>query len=293
MVGARNSAALSNIQTQMGMAIRDIGIPPRPTILIKIDQEMMKDEPDFLHLARIINTDVALSAALLKTANSPFFGFNKKVRTVQEALLVLGLKVVTQTIAGISLQKCFDHVPNMERFWGASATTARVSGWLARRLSNRCAARPEDAYTFGLFRDCGIPVLMSPFPEYRTVLGKANEDKLQRFTDIENHAFSTNHAAMGTSLAQSWLLPEEIVDAIHHHHELDVLAGLGENVGPAVSMPLIAIAQLAEYLIYQRTGMNKTCEWEKVAGQVMQILDIDAEEIAQLLEDCKEAISED
>jgi HD-like signal output (HDOD) protein len=291
-MNVHHTTETSSVRNQMGMALRDIGIPPRPTILAKIDQEMLKEEPDFMHLARLINADVALSAALLKTANSPFFGFDKKVRSVQEALLVLGLKVVTQTIAGIALQRCFEHVPNMERFWCASAATARVSGWLARRLSHRCCVRGEDAYTFGLFRDCGIPVLMAPFPEYRTVLGKANTEKLLRFTDVEDGELSTNHADIGTSLAQSWRLPEEIVEAISHHHALDTLMLPEQQDAPAISLPLIALAQLAEYLIAQRTGMNKTCEWEKVAGAVMQVLGIDEQEIAVLLEDCKEAVAE-
>ena len=69
-----------NLEEHIIIAIRDIGIPPRPTVLSEIESEMAKDEPDFTHLAKIISADVALSAGLLKTVNSPYYGLDKKVR---------------------------------------------------------------------------------------------------------------------------------------------------------------------------------------------------------------------
>lgn len=281
----------SNIENRIGIAIRDIGIPPRPTVLLEIDQEMSKDEPDFSYLAKILSADVALSAALLKTTNSPFFGFDKKIRSVPEAMLVLGLKLVVRTIASISLRKAFEHIPDMERFWDESGTTARVSGWLAKRLRKCCWVRPEDAYTFGLFRDCGIPVLMSPFPEYRSVLSKANAEPVARFTDVENQMISVNHAEMGALLAASWLLPNEIVEAIRYHHDLDVLVGQEDPDRPAIAVPLVAITLLAEHLIHERTGMGKSFEWQKVAGAATTILNIDAARISELFEECHEAMA--
>lgn len=286
-----NTRLAHGIESRMGFAIRDIGIPPRPAILDEIDGEMAKDNPDFSHLARILSADVALAAALLQTTNSAFFGFEKKVRSVQEAVLVLGLKLVMRTIAAISLRSAFGHMPEMERFWDASATTARLSGWLARRLKKRCYVRPEDAYTFGLFHDCGVPVLMNPFREYRQVLAQANAEKVLSFTEIENRLISTNHADMGALLASSWLLPDEIVLAIRHHHDLPQLVRREIPECPEVALPLIAIVQLAEHLIHARTGMSHSNEWDKIAEVAMDILGLDAAQLAELQEDCHEAIA--
>jgi len=279
-----------SVANNMGMALRDIGIPPRPTILVQIEREMEKDEPDFHHLAAILSSDVALAAALLKTANSPFFGFNKRVRSVPEALLVLGLKLIVQAIAGFSLRRAFQHVPNMERFWDSSAKIARVTGWLARQ-QGKGGPRPEDAYTFGLFRDCGIPVLMIPFPEYRTVLAEANVAKTRRFTEVENQKIGMNHAEVGASLAESWLLPEEIVLGIRRHHALDVF--VAESEAGRIARPMIALSLLAEHLVQRRTGRAQSCEWEKVAGPAMELLGIDAGQIETLTKDCGEALEAD
>ncbi len=280
-----------NIEDRMGIALRDIGIPPRPSILVDMDREMARNEPDFTRLAKILGADVALAAALIKTTNSPFFGFNKKVRTVQEALLVLGLKVVISTIAGIELRKAFQHVPDMERFWDTSAKTARVSGWLARRFKERGGIRVEDAHTFGLFRDCGIPVLMIPFPEYRAVLGKANAEKTLSFTAVEDQLLSVNHAEMGASLAESWLLPDEIALAIRHHHDAMWLAQQATSPVAVAPAHLIAMAHLAEHLIQERTGQAQTQEWGKVAGVALSLLAVDESEIGVLIDECGAAVA--
>ena len=155
-----------DIETRMKIEIRDIGIPPRPSILGQIEKETLKDAPDFVSLAKLIGSDVGLAAGLIKTANSPFFGFGKKVRTVQEALLVLGLKLVVQTIAGLSLRQMFNHLPQMERFWDTSANTARVAGWLAKQLKkdsvnetcNQCHMEKRGPFVHNhqpVVEDCG------------------------------------------------------------------------------------------------------------------------------------------
>jgi HD-like signal output (HDOD) protein len=270
------------IENQMRVDIRQIGIPPRPAIIIEIDREFAKDAPDFSRLAAAISSDVSLSGALIKTTNSPYFGFQKKVRTVSEALLVLGLRLIVQTIAGLSLNKVFASVPHMERFWDASAKTALASAWLAGRLRKQCGIRPEDAYTFGLFRDCGIPIMMNAFPEYRDVLRQANDEPVLSFTSIEEERLSINHADLGAGLANSWLLPGDIEMAIRHHHDLRLLSASGASQIPAVSRTLIAIAMLAEHLVQVNTGLAQSHEWDKVADVAKIELDLHNRNFADL-----------
>ena len=270
------------LEVRIGNEIRNIGIPPRPEILGRIGQEMHKDEPDYRHLAAVIGSDVGLAGSVIKVSNSPFFGFSKKVRSVPEALLVLGLKVTIQTIAGIALQRTFPHVPSLERFWDSAANSARVSGWLAQRLGQRAGVRPDDAYTFGLFRDCGIPVLMIPFPEYRDILKQANCEAKRLFTAVEDEVLAINHAIVGSELAEDWLLPRETVEAIRHHHEIDALEGeLAGRLAPSTPK-LIAIAQLAEHLIQICSGLSRTLEWNKLGAACQRVLEIQDQELAEL-----------
>lgn len=277
------------IESRMKIEIRDIGIPPRPAILGQIEQETAKDEPDFIHLARLLSKDVGLSAGMIKIANSPYFSFGKKVPTVQEALLVLGLKVVIKTVAGLALKEVFKHVPNMERFWDASAMTAEVAACIARHLGRRVGIRPEDAHTFALFRDCGIPMLMIPFPEYRNVLIRANNESARPFTEVEEGAIGLNHATLGADLAAGWLLPEETCQAIRHHHALGALDGSVEIAD--TSRRLIAIAQVAEYVVQKHTAQSLTSEWEKLGADCLACLELAPEDLAELGEVCASSLA--
>lgn len=286
-------AADAGFESRLHTEIRNIGIPPRPAILDKVDAEMRKDEPDFRHLADIVGSDVGLAASVIKVANSPFFGFGKQARSVAEALLILGLKTVVHTIAGHALKNTFPRVPSLERFWDSAAQTAHVSGWLAQRLRGRVRVRPEEAYTYGLFRDCGIPVLMIPFTEYPAILAQANGEAQLPFTVIEDRLLSINHAIVGAELAEDWRLPEEIQSAIRHHHDATALAAPLTEPRPQAMQQLIAIAQVAEHLIQENTGLNRTREWGKLGPACLALLDIDDGELAALLTDCREALSED
>ena len=107
----------ASLDSLMEGSLRDIGIPPRPAILERISSEMLREEPDYKRLATIIGADVALSAGLIKTANSPFFGYRIRARTINEALMLLGLDVASRALAGIILRRVFPNSLHLERFW--------------------------------------------------------------------------------------------------------------------------------------------------------------------------------
>lgn len=283
---------LDDVEAKMRIAVRNIGIPPRPTILDQIEHEMRRSDPDYNRLAGIIVADVALSASLIKVVNSPYYGFSKKARSVQEALLVLGLKVAIRTIAGLVLHTVFKRVANLERFWDASACTARVAGWLAQQVPRNLGIRAEDAYTFGLFRDCGIPVLMIPFPEYREILQIANQEISLPFTKIEDDSLSINHAIVGSQLAEDWLLPDVIHQAIRFHHDQSVLLRSSTQSASTAVQRLIAIAQLAEFLIQLHTDLNHTMEWIKLGPLCLATLALDSENLHRLSTESKAIVQE-
>lgn len=259
-----------------------IGIPPRPAVLMNIEAEMRSPAPNYVALEKIISLDVGVSASLLKIANSALFGMSGRVRSVKEALQILGLNTVASAVAALSLRKAFSHVPNMERFWDASASIAQISGWLAREIAlpDR-KVRPEEAYTYGLFRDCGIPILMANYLDYIDILRAANSESLRAFTEIEDEEMGVDHASIGATLAREWRLPIEYQAAIEFHHDSDAVRGASAHVMPDVARYFIALAQLAEYLFQRQTGLNKTQEWGKLGQACLDLLllqpsDVDA-----------------
>lgn len=270
----------TEVDTLFERAVLDVGIPPCPAILERFMTEAKKDEPNYHRLANILGSDVGLSAGLIKTANSPYFGVRQRVRSANEALAILGLNTTSRAVAGIILRNSFPHVPNLERFWDASARMARIAGWLAQHFEIR-GLRAEDAYTFGLFRDCGIPVLLGRFPEYPSVLGAANREAERSFTEVEDESLPTNHAMIGCILAQSWWLPEEICLSIRNHHDLQELESANSSL-PMLSRRLIATGQLAEHIVQRQLGLSITQEWPKLGAACLQILEIDEEYLENL-----------
>jgi len=269
-------------------SLLDVGIPPCPDILNRIRIEMSKEEPDFNRLTDIISADVALSAGLIKTTNSPYFARTQRARSVHDALSILGLRIASHTIAGIILRGIFPSSPVMFRFWDSSARTARLCAWLAHKLDIH-EFNADDAYTFGLFHDCGIPVLIGRFPEYKDILGEANRDVVNEFTKWEDEKLQTNHTVVGNVLAQNWWLPEEMCLAIRHHHNLTALNPYSSL--PRTSRLFIATTQFAEHIAQQQLGLDTTQEWPKLGSACLQILGIDEEDLEFIYTESKQIVS--
>lgn len=278
------------LDSQLEASLREIGIPPRPRILELIILEARAGEPDFNYLADLIQSDVALAAGLIKAANSPFFGYRQKTRNVRGALMMLGLRAAANTVAGLIMRRVFPPSKQLERFWDASQRTGELAAWLASRLGARYGVTPEDAYTFGLFRDCGIPIMMRRFSDYEAVLARANASASQTFTEVEGAELPTNHAMVGSLMTQSWWLPEDICVAIRRHHDPAILAEPLQGATGA-SCRQVSLAHLAEKLHQECTGLNQTCEWDKMGASCLKVLGLDEEALAELERDARDFLA--
>jgi HD-like signal output (HDOD) protein len=142
-----------------------------------------------------------------------------------------------------------------------------------------------------LFRDCGIPLLMIPFPEYPEILRQANNATERLFTVVEDECLSINHALIGSEMAEEWRLPADIHDAIRHHHDVAALTGTLAGSLNLKTREFIAIAQIGEYLIQQCTGQNRTQEWGKLGEASMQQFDVSSTELDALVGESREVIT--
>jgi HD-like signal output (HDOD) protein len=252
-------------------AVRNVGIPPRPAVLDRVQLEMSKEEPDLSRLAAIISSDVSLAAGLMKIANSPYFGLRGRTRTVHQAVVLLGPDFAARAITGMVLRNAFPRAASLERFWDASARIAQICGWLAAREPLREMFDVGDAYTYGLFRDCGIPIMLRKYADYAETLAIANDESTAGFTEVELARHPTNHAVVGCVLARTWWLPENSCIAIRHHHDVPAIAA-GSIALPTASARLISLAQFAERIFQLSTGLSHTREWEKMGSLCLSLL---------------------
>lgn len=189
------------------------------------------------------------------------------------------------------MRKAFPKSPQLERFWDASARIARLSGWLAQRVT-RGTLRADDAYTYGLFRDCGIPILLARFPGYFDILTEANHEASRSFTEVEQTTLPTHHAAVGYMLAQSWWLPDETILSIRHHHDVAILDT--PSIPPTLnSRYLIAVSQLAEHLLQQYSGLSFTQEWDKLGPACLRLLNLSEEDVTGILAEASPILEAD
>ena len=266
---------IREIDREADKIVREIGIPPCPAILTKLLKEMREDEPDYNKASKLISTDVGLSGAMLKTVNSPFFGLRTKATSVNQALQLLGLRNTVEIVTGLLLRQAFPVGDNsaMDGFWQASSGIAEVSAQLARPLgiTNR-----DEAYTFALFRDCGIPLMISKFPGYVNFMKASHLDSGRAITADEIDEFGVDHASLGARLAQSWSLPEEASVAIQNHHDYPLLQSGSVSEEPC---RLVALVLAAEW-IYTRHNIGPKCrEWSIGADFALATLKVSAEEL--------------
>jgi HD-like signal output (HDOD) protein len=269
---------------------RSIGIPPRPAILTKLVRETRSDEPDFAKLGGLIGGDVSLAAALLKTVNSPFYGLRSKATSIRQALVLLGLRNVTNLVTGLLLRQAFPVCAGagMEEFWEYSSGIAQASTCLARHTRG---IDGDLAYTFAVFRDCGVPAMMSGFTDYLPPYAVKDAGDGKPMTEVEEEAFGIHHAFMGYYLAKEWLLPDPVCQMVLWHHDFPALRE-GRAEVPASGARLISLALVADH-VYSTHHMGTAChEWSEHGEYALDTLGMDAADLEKLEPELAAALEE-
>jgi HD-like signal output (HDOD) protein len=264
--------------------MRSIRIPPRPSLLVDLQRELAGADPSPRRIARIIGNDVGMSGALLKLANSPFFGAARKAKSVEQAINFLGVTQCAALLTGLLARQAIEgDEAHLNAFWEISARRAQAVVFASRKLR---IAPPDIAHTFGLFCDIGVPLLMNRFPDYAATYQDACDEPARPFTDIEDERHSTNHAAIGCLLARNWGLSPDVSWAILLHHDYRVL---DDPATDDAVRSLVALALLAEQGIQRFHGRAMSYEWEKGGERACHHLGLSEDETADLLDELHEA----
>jgi HD-like signal output (HDOD) protein len=198
----------------IGALLNGVTIPPRPSLLLSLDAELKSDSPNPKVVDALITKDVGVSAAMLRTLNSPLFGLSRKVGSVLQAVQLLGMRNVRNVVTGLMLRNAAGGGASLERFWDSAEKVASINAHICSLLPR---VPREECYTFGLFRDSGIPMLMQRFPDYRETLRIAAVDP-RPMTKVEEERHGTSHAAVGHVIGRVWGLSDTVRAAILHHH---------------------------------------------------------------------------
>ena len=264
--------------------IKSIRIPPRPSLLADLQRELGREDPSPVAIGRIIASDVGMAGALLKLANSSFYGGKRKAKSIDQAIIFLGINQVAALMTGLLARQAIapDNAA-LASFWDISSRRAQAMLYLSRRLR---IGEADVAHTFGLFCDTGVPLLMERFPAYAATYDEAASDPARAVTVLEDERHSTNHAAIGCLLARNWGLSSDVAWAILHHHDYAVLEDSATDDGVRA---LVALSLLAESAIQKYQGHPGSLEWDKGGERASAYLGLSGEEVTDLLDELHDA----
>ncbi|BFM13591.1 HDOD domain-containing protein [Simiduia litorea] len=254
---------------QVDAILKGILIPPQPQIMVDLQMEQFDPNCSIDNIAKLISQDVGLSGCILKTINSPFFGLSNKITSIKQAVNLLGIKTVINLVNAQSIKSALsdEQIVALGQFWDSAIDIAQVSTHIAKQIGFDA---PDEAYSLGLFHNCGIPLLMMRFPHYAEVMQRAYTSSDQSITDIENECLTTNHSVVGYYVAKSWKLPIHLCEAIHQHHQVNKI--LSEEKADNRKKTLLAILKMAETICknYKTLGNQDTdYEWQRIADNIL------------------------
>ena len=210
-----DSSALNHIQKVLDSSLE---LPSPPAIAVRILDAVKNDKESFRSLAQVISSDPALTAKMLKVANSPLYGLARQVDTIEMALTVLGIRALKNialsfVIAGEIQSSCYGAF-DFKKFWKGSATSAVA----AEMFSASMGKKSDDTFVSALLQNIGYLVMFLTRPkDYIKVMGggKGSEnDQLK----LEKDIFGFDHQELGAALLKDWGLPKTIYLPILFHH---------------------------------------------------------------------------
>lgn len=207
------SSAIIDIETLV-----EYEIPPLPGSISRTLELTQDENHSAREIVDAIGADVALTAKILRLANSPIYFFEREIKTLSMAVNTLGNEAIKSVLitsfASDTFGKILRKAPQAGNLWIHSVAV----GLAARELSDELKMRSrEEAFLCGLLHDLGKLALLCYDPEfYQSTSWISDEQKVMR---NEMTQYGYTHSQVGAIMAKRWKLPEEIANTIYYHHQ--------------------------------------------------------------------------
>jgi putative nucleotidyltransferase with HDIG domain len=253
-----------------------------PHIATEVLEVMRNQSASMRKIATVIEKDPSITVKILKIANSPLWGAVGKIESVQRALVLLGLKQVSNIVIAISLYSTFAKLkpnPNFNRedFW----RHAIVTGQIAKRLcsQNKINFNGEE-FVAGLIHDLGKIVMDQFFTDAFNSIVQETRITEKSFAEVERDHLECTHAEIGAALLARWNFPESIVYSVRFHHQP---MSADEHQG------LVAMVSCANWLAKEIfkdetvdvSGIAELNEWHYLCNTYLQLAEFDVQAFAE------------
>lgn len=199
-------------------AVNDI--PALPQVAVRVMELTGHPDSTAQDISNELMNDQAITARVLRWANSAFYGFPRRIGTVTDAIVLLGFRTIRSIVLAAAVNDVLDreiegYALEQGELWRHSQCSAMAARLLGRKAKY---AHLDLAYTAALLHDIGKVILNRFMKEaYHDVVGLVNSENIS-FMDAENRVLGFNHALIGSRIAAKWNLPQELVEAIAFHH---------------------------------------------------------------------------
>jgi len=214
-----------------------IGIPVFHEIALRLQQMMSDNSYRIEEVIKLINEDAALSATMLKHANSTYNTGKAAITTIKDAIVRLGSQQVVNLAftASMSDTKSSDAVINcgMNQLWRHSYRTAIISSWLAVELNQEKLVKninADEVYLAGLLHDVGRLYLLKAMDRL------AEECRIRADNIMINDLANQYGSELGARVLRHWNIPALYVDVVERHCAFQWYTGVNDHMVAAVRL---------------------------------------------------------
>lgn len=172
-------------------------------------------------LEKALAMDQALTAKVLRIANSPFYGAVREIRTVSEAIVRLGF-VSIRNWTVVTATKSVFLAPGAgtlyKKIWRQSVMSAMAGQLVAQNLR---LGEPENIFIGGLMQNIGQLVLARSHPELFQQILTESEHTGRPYHEVEKQLLGFDHGELGALLIKEWNLSQDLEEAVRWHHRFD------------------------------------------------------------------------
>lgn len=246
-------------------------LPVIPKVVQALIVSFGETDVDIDQVSRTLASDQVLTAKVLRLANSARYGGQRKIGSVQEAVVVLGFNALRTLVLASGLTGAFKAPENFDlrQFWRNSFAVAALCKWLARpaRLD------PELAFTCGMMHNLGALLIHLLAPDQAARL-EASGERDEDLSELQQQALGYDFTEAGAALAERWQFPQAIADAIRYQ-----LCPL-QQPAPA---PYASLLYLANFILIYNSSHHQQAMLAEFPVPQARALGLDAQALIERL----------
>jgi putative nucleotidyltransferase with HDIG domain len=198
-------------------------LPPVSQAALRLVNLLDQPDADNEEIVQAIKCDNILTAKLLRACNSPYFGLEDPVSSVDQAVLIMGHQQILHIVLTLAFGSAMvvplpGYAVEASELWRHSLIAASAAEIIAVETTGVNIEKPV-AFTVGLLHDIGKLVMSQALtPDTQTAIRQLIEAQHLSRSEAERAVLGTDHGEVGACLLQSWHLPEMILEATANHH---------------------------------------------------------------------------